>query len=317
MLSYRTFCNIDPPVLLSIWRSRAGQRGLLQPISVDVLEQLVFAKLYFDYQGLFLAFEGNEAVGFAHAGFGPNEGQDAVDPRHGVTCLVMARAGAENTGAMQGLLEQCEAYLKRAGSQVLYGGGIQPIQPFYLGLYGGSELPGVLQSDTASLELFRSQGYEEIDQTLIVQRSLERFQVPIDRQQQQLRRQMAVEVTVDAPAATWWQACTTGDFDLTRFQVLPRGGGPVLAQATFRSMEPAGVGAFVRTAGLLHLTVDAAHRRRGLGMFLLSEAFQNFARQGILQVEAQTLRQNAAVVGLLGKLGFHQADQGSVFRKNV
>ena len=76
MLTYRTFRNTDPPPLASIWRSRAGQQALAQPLSVDLLEQYVFAKLYFDYQGLILACDDGEAVGFAHAGFGPDDDEE-------------------------------------------------------------------------------------------------------------------------------------------------------------------------------------------------------------------------------------------------
>ena len=67
MLTYRTFRNFDPPVLAALWRSRAGQPGLLQPVSPDVLEQLVFAKIYFDYSGLVVAWNDDQPVGFAHA----------------------------------------------------------------------------------------------------------------------------------------------------------------------------------------------------------------------------------------------------------
>ena len=56
----------------------------------------------------------------------------------------------------------------------------------------------------------------------------------------QVRRQMMVEVTADAPTRTWWEACTVGEFDLTRFELVPRGGGSAVATATFRSMEPSG-----------------------------------------------------------------------------
>ena len=67
MLRYRTFCNTDPPAITSIWRSHAGRSGVLQPVSVDLFEQLVFGKLYFDYPGLILAFDEGRPVGFAHA----------------------------------------------------------------------------------------------------------------------------------------------------------------------------------------------------------------------------------------------------------
>jgi len=45
MLTFRTFRNSDPPVLAALWRSRAGQPGLWQPVSPDLLEQMLFAKL--------------------------------------------------------------------------------------------------------------------------------------------------------------------------------------------------------------------------------------------------------------------------------
>ena len=110
MLTYRTFRNTDPPKLASIWRSRAGQQALAQPISVDLLEQYVFAKLYFDYHGLILACDGGEAVGFAHAGFGPDDDEIAVSTEMGTTCLVLTRSDCPKADVATGLLEQSEAY---------------------------------------------------------------------------------------------------------------------------------------------------------------------------------------------------------------
>jgi GNAT superfamily N-acetyltransferase len=315
MLRFRTFHNTDPPALIDIWRSRSGQPGLLQPVSADLFEQLVFAKLYFDYAGLVIAEDDGRPVGFAHAGFGPDEAEARLCTDLGVTCLVLVREGYPPAEVAQGLLARAEEYLTRRGAKVLYGGGIRPINPFYVGLYGGAELPGILNSDTTAIELFRSHGYREIDQTLIFRCDPTDFQVSIGREQLLLRRQLAVQVAVDAPARTWWDACTTHDFDLTRFEAKPRGGGPVLASATFRTMEPAG-GKFVRAAGLIDLAVDPSRRRQGLATFLLGEALQNFARQGIMLVEVQTMQHNAAAVALYRKLGFQQIDQGTVFRKD-
>ena len=50
---------------------------------------------------------------------------------------------------------------------MLYGGAVWPLDPFYLGLYGGSGLPGVLDSDTVARELYRLHGYDPIDRTLL------------------------------------------------------------------------------------------------------------------------------------------------------
>jgi GNAT superfamily N-acetyltransferase len=316
MLSFRTFRNTDPPAVIDIWRSRAGQPGLLQPVSADLFEQLVFAKPYFDCHGLIIADDDGRAVGFAHAGFGPNDCESDISTDLGVTCVALVRPECPTAEVAAGLLRQTEQYLRGRGAKVLYGGAIRPLNPFYLGLYGGAELPGILVSDRVATELFRSQGYREIDQTLVFRRDLTDFQVPMDRAQLALRRQMTIQMTVDPPSRSWWDACTTSDFDLTRFEVMPRGGGQVLARATFRGMEPSGASTFVRAAGLIDLEVDAARRRQGLATYLLGEAFQNCSRQGIMLVEVQTMARNAAAIALYRKLGFRQADQGVVFRKD-
>jgi ribosomal protein S18 acetylase RimI-like enzyme len=316
MLTYRTFRNTDPPALASLWRSRAGQPGLVQPVSSDLLEQLVFAKLYFDYGGLVLALDDGRPVGFAHAGFGPQPTAHWIATDIGVTCLVLVRSDCPRAEVVDGLLGRCEDYLRRRGAAVLYGGGAAPLDPFYIGLYGGSELPGVLDSDTTARAAFAARGYQEVERTTILHRDLGGFEAPIDRRQMQVRRQVAIEATPDAPTRTWWEACTLGTFDLTRFDLVPRGGGPVIASATFRSMEPSGTVTLCRAAGLVTLSVDEAYRRRGLALFLLSEAFAQLLRQGIQWVEAQTRSTHAAALELFQKLGLRPTDQGGVWRKD-
>lgn len=315
MVVYRTFRNTDPPVIVSLWRSRAGQPGLLQSVSADLFEQFIFGKLYFDYEGLVLAFEDGQPLGFAHAGFGPDQAESRLATECGVTCAVILNGAQERPEVADELLARCEQYLASRGAKVVYGGGVAPINPFYVGLYGGSELPGVLQSDTVATELFRRHAYREIDEVLIFHRNLDDFNPPVERQQVQLRRQMTMQSTIDWPTQTWWQACTIGDFDLIRCEVTPRGGGPVLAHAIFRNMEPPGGAGFVRAVGLLDLTVHQAYRHKGLATFLLTEAFHNFHRQAITIVQSQATSSNAAALGLYKKLGFQQFDRGSVFRK--
>ena len=317
MLIYRTFRNTDPPIVTSIWRSRTIQRGLLQPVSVDLFEQLLFGKLYFDYRGMIIALNEGSPVGFAHAGFGPNESHNWVSTEMGVVCMVMVRPESEDSGVAVGLLERSETYLRQCGARVLFGGGIRPLSPFYLGLYGGAELPGVLRSDAPAQSLYRSHGYEESERTLIFRRELSGFRPLVDRFQLRLRRAMSLQTIIDAPTRDWWEACTTGDFDLTRFEIRPRGGGALLGRVTVRSMDSIGLAGPVRSAGLLELYVDPAQRRQGLATFLLGEALSELSRQGYGVIEAQATEANAAALGLSRKLGFEQIDEGVVFRKEA
>lgn len=317
MLTYRTFRNSDPPTLTSLWRSRAGQPGLLQPVSPDLFEQLLFAKLYFDYGGLFLAWDDGVPVGFAHAGFGPNAEQSAIATDTGVICVVLTRPGCAEAEVSAGLIDRCEDYLRRRGAKTCLGGGLNPIYPFYVGLYGGSELPGLLDSDVVARNAFAARGYRETERTTILRRELDRFESPMDRRQMQARRQMVVEVTVDAPTRTWWEACVLGEFELTRFDLVPRVGGSPVASADFRSMESSGSISLGRAAGLMGLHVAETHRRRGLAVFLLSEAFRQFFRQGILRVEVQTRQSNPAAMEMFRRLGFEPIEEGGVWEKDL
>ena len=122
MLRYRPFRNTDPPNLVAIWRTQTDRPGLVLPVSVDVLEQLVLCKQYFDPKGLVLAEDEGHAVGFAHAGFGPTDGEDGISTELGVVCLVLVRPECGQAEVTDGLIAQCEAYLQRRGSRVLYGG---------------------------------------------------------------------------------------------------------------------------------------------------------------------------------------------------
>ena len=92
---------------------------------------------------------------------------------------------------------------------------------------------------------------------------------------------MLVEETIDFPTRNWWEACTLGEFDLTRFEMVPRGGGPAVARAIFRSMEPTGTNSSGRRSGLIELHVDPAYRRRGYAVFLLSEVFRQLRARAL------------------------------------
>ena len=69
--------------------------------------------------------------------------------------------------------------------------------------------------------------------------------------------------------------------------------------------------------GLIEVWVEESARRRGLAIFLLSEAFRQFIREGTREVEVQAMQHNLAAQALYRKMGFQQFGQGSVFRKRV
>jgi ribosomal protein S18 acetylase RimI-like enzyme len=315
LITYRAFTNRDVRILAEIWRSRAHERGLMQPMSAALFEELVLSKSYFDNAGLILALDDGAPAGYVHAGFGPTEDGSTLCYNRGVISMLIVRPEYRRRGIGQQLLAHAEKYLCGRGVKEIYGGGIHPVTPFYLGLYGGSELPGVLASDADALRRYEASGFTAVDRCAVFHRDLTTFRPIVDRKQLQLRRQQNLQVVVDPPCRTWWEACTFGGFDRTRFELAPKTGGPPIASLTVWSMEPLSTSLGVRATGMYDLYVDPAHRRQGTAVCLLGEACKQLAAEGVALLETQAMLRDTPAVNLFKKLGFKQVDEGVVFRK--
>jgi ribosomal protein S18 acetylase RimI-like enzyme len=312
---FRPFRNPDPPRLAEIWREQPPQRGLMQPVTATLLEQLVFSKPYFDPEGLIVALHDGLPIGFTHAGFGPNEAQTAIDTDLGTTYLLMLSAEHRQPDVADELLSQAEHYLHERGAKVRYLGGVRPLNGFYLGLYGGSELPGVLADDPLLGDAAARGGYREIDRVVVLQLELARFRPPISRDQRRLRRELNIAEDYNPPDRSWWDACTTGAFERLRYSLEPANHGTAVASVWFWDIEPLSTSWGLPTAGMFDLKVSNDRRRQGLATFLLGEAFERLRSRGIVRVEAQTMHHNSPAIALYEKLGFVRVDEGVIYRK--
>ncbi len=288
---------------------------MLQPVSAPLLEHAVFSKMHFDRDGLIVATLDEIPIGFVHAGFGPNEAGTALDTSLGTTHMLMLRSGHEDLGLAERLLAASEEYLRSRGASVLYAGGIKPLNSFYLGLYGGSEIPGVLEYNKLLREACAKRGYRETSQIPILQCDLTTFRPPVSRKVRQLKRPTHVVETVNPAPATWWEACVWGAIERDRFQLLERSQDRVVATASFWDIQPLSASWGICTAGLFDLYVEPDWRRRGAASYLLSEAFRLLRGRGVTTIEVQTMATNESALALYSKAGFLEVDRGGVFRK--
>lgn len=286
-------------------------------MSTGALEMCLFSKQYFDPQGFIVAVDGRHVVGFAHAGFGPNEVGDGLDFSMGTTYMLMVREDLWETDLPDQLLAHSEVYLRERGAKVLYGGGIQPLNAFYLGLYGGSELPGLLLSDAHRRTLFARNQYRERGRVVVMQRDLVRFRPMVNREQRKVAREVNFE-TLYAPATkTWWNTSVYGSLERIRFLLRRRRQDKVLATVDFWDIEPMASGWGLRAAGMFDIWVDDDCRRQGYGTYLLSESFKELHKRGISLIEAQTMLTNAPALEFYKNLGFAPIDHGLVFRREA
>jgi GNAT superfamily N-acetyltransferase len=317
LIGFRSFRNSDPPHLAKIWRTRAGLRGYVQPMTTALLDRLVFSKPYFDPAGLVLAIDDDRPVGFAHAGFGPVDDESAMSHELGASVLTIVAPHPQEASIAAELIARTEAYLRASGAKIIYGGGIRPLNAFYVGLYGGSELPGILDSDAQHQNFFRAAGYREIDHTAVLHRELASFRPVVDRQQMLLRRRVEVKCICDPPSRTWWEACILGDFIRLDYQLFLKDQPEPAAVSTLIDMDAFSHTWGARTAGLIDVRVAEPHRREGMGIWLIGEILRQAAEQGFGLVEVQTMERNTAALGMYAKLGFQQIDRGAVFRKEM
>lgn len=316
MIEFRCFRNDDPPRLADIWRSADLGPSAMQPMTSAMLEACVFSKPYFDREGLIVAIDDGRAVGFAHAAFGPNADHSAIDTTIGTTLLVIVVPHPEHERIGAGLLERCEAFLRSRGATTLLGGGSAELRSFYLGLYGGADLPGILDSSPGMQETFHRAGYVEAERIAVLRRTLAGFRPPVDRLQLAIRRGTTLRV-IDEPARrTWWEAATTTGIALRRYEL--RGSGDdLLGTASYWDIQPLAVAWGVSAAGLLHVGVEGARRRQGLAHYLVAESLHDLAQEGVTLAEAHVTMSNGPALQLFAKLGFETAERGTLFRKRA
>lgn len=317
LIIYRSFRNSDPPALARMWSQRPPTRGLLRSISTDLLDELVLCKSYFDRDGIILAIEDGMPIGYVHAGFGPTACGTQLDHQQGVVSMLMVNPHDEEDQIAQRLLDLADEYLRSRGAVEVHAMGTHVLYPFYLGLYGGAEIPGVLQSDTERLRWFNASGYQQVDRVHVWQRELTGYRAQIMRSHIQIGRFTTVNVTLDPSPKNWWEACTKGCLDQVRVDLRPRQGGPPIACATFWNMD-----AFVSTwgnhvMGLSHIEVESEKRREGLATYLVGQYLRQVSSQGVTRVEGHARESNQPSMSLLEKLQFIEVDQGSIMRKSL
>lgn len=313
MITFRSFRNWDPPALVELWNASVSGRGAAHSIEVADLDRLVFSKPYFDPQGITIAQDDGQAVGFVHAGFGANdEGQLSRD--YGVIAMLVVAPTHRRRGIARELVQRAEQYLRAAGSSVIYAGSMHPLDPFYLGLYGGSELPGILKSDTTAHQLFNSLGYKAVDECLVMQLPLNRALAVTSARIRSWTRRVDFAVNSEPTPPNWWSACKFSSFEHCAFELRLREGGQVVARARAWEMYPLQRTWNSDAVGIIDVQVDPQYRSQGLGTYLMTQVLRHYRDNGLTLAEIQTMARNQAACRLYERLGFQEVDRGVIYR---
>jgi GNAT superfamily N-acetyltransferase len=315
VIQFRRFTNFDPPRVAQIWNESLSGRGSYVLKMVALLERYYFSKLYFDPGGLILAMDRDVPVGFAHAGFGPNANGTDIDPATGVICAVVVRPTYRRQGFGSELLKRAEDYLAQRGAKSIQAGCFAPRNPFTLGIYGGSESPGVLISDTAAGPFLEKHDYGIVQCRSVLHRPLEKPLTITDPRFANLRRYYEVTVQPRVSLANWWVENTAGPLEPLEIRVEDRHTRAIAGRALLWEMEGYSWRWNVPAAGLFDLVIREDLRRQGLGRFFLAHILRYLQEQYFGVCECHAEYEAPELMGLIKSLDFVPVDEGRVYRK--
>jgi ribosomal protein S18 acetylase RimI-like enzyme len=315
VISYRTFRNFDPPALVQVWNEALTGRGAAHLPGTSLLEQQIFALPYFDPHGLILAEAEGTVVGFVHAGFGPNARQNGLAPGVGVLCMVAVRPDWRRKGVGGELLRRGEHYLRQRGASEIYAGPAYPNNPFYMSLYGGSDLPGFLASDELASPFLQHRGYDPVSSNVILQRQLQKPLRLSDYRFVSCRQQYEIVAHEAGAMPTWWQNAVLGMIEPMELTLTDKKTGVPLAEALITELDTFSARWGQPAVGISQLVVKPESRRQGLGKFLMVQILRFLQEQCFELVELQVPASNDAALLLFQQLGFEQVDTGKVYKK--
>lgn len=315
MIEYRSFRNLDPPKLLALWHQSGLGRGAAEGITCDAFDALLFSQPYFDPRGLIFAWHDNELVGMVHAGFGVNSQRSQLDHDKGVICAVLVHPAHRRRGIGRELVRRAEEYLTSAGTTRFFAGPAPGLDPFYFGLYGGSQPSGFLESDPTAALFFEAIGYQPIQRREVLQRDLSSGGDPVTMRLVALRRQTQLAHLAEPHNVTWWWLTRFGRLESLRFLLTRKSDHTTLAAMTVLGLDLYVTKWQARAVGLTDLYVSENERRNGYGQALVVETCRRLRQEQVTLVDSQTLEDNHAYRNLLKSVGFEKVDTGVLYRR--
>ncbi len=313
-IEYRHFRNADPPALVQVWNESMTTRGAAFLQGTSTLEYYLLAKGYFDPRALIIAEERGKMAGFALSGFGPDTSGNALNCEAGVICTVVVRPKFRRQGIGRELLHRSEAYLRERGAKKILFGAMRPMNPYLLGIYGGSELPGILRSDTSADPFLRANQYEPWDTCVVLEQNLEGAISVADARFASIRKRFEVRILPRPVSERWYDECVIAPLEVLQFQLQEITMKMVVAQASIWDMDLFGWRWHQPAAGIIDVEVHPNARRQGLGKYLMVQILRYLQDQFFALVEVQAMQDNLAAINLYKSLGFQIIDEGRVFR---
>ena len=315
MIQFRSFRNSDPPHLFQLFREVDLGRGAAAPATIDAFEIAVFGLPYFDPEGLIIAEEDGQVVGFVHAGFGFSDDLNSIDQSIGVICWLIVGKSHQRTGCGTELLKRAEAYLREHGVEYIQAGQSRHCDPFYFGLYGGARCSGFLESDEKTSPFLLKSGYEPKSRSTVFQRDLKSSRDPMNIKLMSLRRRSELQVKEQPENPSRWWLTHFGNIESMFFVLVEK-----RSQAKIASLTVVGLDHFMarwgeRVIGLVDVYVEKEFRGQGFATTLVVETLRRLKSDFITRAEIHVDDDYPNMIKSIETAGFVPVDASIVYVK--
>jgi len=309
VVEYRTFHNCDPPEILKLWHAGDLGPSAAAGFPCDILELFVFSQPFFDRKGVILAFEGEQIVGFVHAGFKAAIDGSALDHTQGTVAAILVHPEYRRQKIGTELIRHAESYLQsRGATSVSVGAGLDS-NGFYNGVYGGLQSSGFSHTAAAWNEFLTPLGYSASTATTVMHRDLTMGRDPVSSRLIRHRRRLNLAITDRVTGMDWWWHVRFGHLDALQFQLQERHDNSVVASGQIVGLDVYIPKWGVRAVGLRDVSVPEEHRRHGYGLSLVLEICKRLREQSIQLIEAQFESDNLGAFELFSSSGFEKMQE--------
>ena len=229
-------------------------------------------------------------------------------------CLLLGQPDFRGQGVGTALLKQANEFLRAAGVVAPEVGGFRPVNPYGFGLYGGSDVPGLLESDR-DVTAFLRRRHEVVRSIDVLQLELGKELPRLDDNRlPTLRRGVRIMSETFPLASSDWHAATQGMVVAYRYEMVDGATNQPLGSALAWDMELFTLTWRKRAFGVAELEIDPARRHAGYGKLLMHSICRHLQDNKVAVVEAQSDAADAPWLGLLAGVGFRRIDVGHVYR---
>ena len=318
MYQLRTFRNTDLVEIVSVWNRLMTGPNIASPLTNSEFDLFVLSKPYFNLQNLIVATDSQTGliVGFLHCGFGPEDPKSFCrELNHDLGSIAMLCAPPDPQ-LLDQLIQAGIHRLQTLGCRVVYGGGRHPLNPFYWGLYGGSEFSGFLDSQPEIPEAFRRNGFKEAAASVLFEYDLAKTE-PRHLKNVILKRESRVFVFDDENLQENWTALAIEAFHPLVVQILDKSETELIGRAGLWPMSVFGRKEGQSRIGLIDVMVHDDYRRKGYGRLLIAESIKCAIQLSYDVLCVQTDAANLSAVGLYEQSGFARVDTAKLFRLSL